>query len=335
MRKNMTEWRDTLLASSKRESLPIMTYPGLEYTNETVFDLVTKGESQSKCIRALAENYPTLASVMVMDLSVEVEAFGAEVNFHRDDIPDIINTLVHDSQSIKNLQVPEIGTGRTSQYIKAAELASHNISNKPVFAGSIGPFSLAVRLFDMTEFMTFALIDPNAAHQLISKANDFLINYIHAYKEAGANGIVIAEPAAGLLSPEMCDAFSSEYVKQIVESVQDKNFSIILHNCGYTENLVESMLSTKAFGYHFGNSVNMVNILKQIPKDIPVMGNLDPVTIFRNGTVQHVQDSTLKLLDETKNYPNYIISSGCDIPPGSSKENIEAFFDVIAVINRN
>ena len=329
MKINMTEWKNKLLASAKRESLPIMTYPGLEFTNETVFDLVTKGESQYKCIEALAENYPTLASVMVMDLSVEVEAFGAEINFHRDDIPDIVNTLANDTQSIKNLQVPEIGAGRTSQYIKAAELASHNISNKPVFAGAIGPFSLAVRLFDMTEFMTFVLIDPDAAHELVGKANEFLIKYISAYKEAGANGIVIAEPAAGLLSPEMCDEFSSKYVKQIVEAVQDENFSIILHNCGYTENLVESMLSTKAFGYHFGNSVNMVNILKQIPKNFPVMGNLDPVTIFKNGTAQHVKDSTIKLLDETKDYPNYIISSGCDIPPGTSKENIEVFFDVI------
>lgn len=326
---NMKKWRNEILANPERKSLPIMTYPGLEFTNETVFDLVTKGESQYKCIESLAKNYPTLASVMVMDLSVEVEAFGAEINFHRDDVPDIVNSLVHDTESIKNLQIPEIGVGRTSEYIKAAELAAHNISNKPVFAGSIGPFSLAVRLFNMTEFMTFVLIDPDAAHELVCKTNDFLINYICAYKNAGANGIVIAEPAAGLLSPEMCDEFSSEYVKQIVEAVQDEKFSIILHNCGYTENLVESMLSTNAFGYHFGNSVNMVNILKQIPNDIPVMGNLDPVTIFKNGTIKHVKDSTLKLLDETKDYPNYIISSGCDIPPGSSKENIEAFFDVV------
>ncbi len=326
----MKKWRDEILANPERKSLPIMTYPGLEYTNETVFDLVTKGESQYKCIEALAENYPTAASVMVMDLSVEVEAFGAEINFHQDDVPDIVNTLVNDPQSIKNLQVPKVGAGRTNEYIKAAELAAKNILHKPVFGGAIGPFSLAVRLFNMTEFMTFVLIDPDAAHDLVAKANDFLIKYISAYKEAGANGIVIAEPAAGLLSPEMCDEFSSEYVKQIVEAVQDENFSIILHNCGYTENLVESMLSTNAFGYHFGNSVNMVNILKQISKDIPVMGNLDPVTIFKNGTVKHVKDSTLKLLDETKDYPNYIISSGCDIPPGSSKENIEAFFDVVS-----
>ena len=329
----MDEWKDSLLTNSRRESLPIMTYPGLEYTSETVLDLVTKGESQYKCIEALAENYPTAASVMVMDLSVEVEAFGADINFHKNDVPDIVNTLVNDAKSIKNLQVPEIGACRTNEYIKAAELASKNILHKPVFGGAIGPFSLAVRLFDMTDFMTFVLMEPDSAHELVNKATEFLLKYIKAYKEVGANGIVIAEPAAGLLSPDMCDEFSSMYGRQIVESVQDENFAIILHNCGNTENLVESMLSTNAFGYHFGNSVNMVNILKQIPKDVPVMGNLDPVTIFKNGTAQQVKDVTKILLEVTKDYPNYIISSGCDIPPGTPKENIDAFFQVIQEYN--
>lgn len=325
----MKSWKDSILNSSKRESLPIMTYPGLEYTNETVLDLVTSGESQYKCIKALSDKYPAIAAVMLMDLSVEVEAFGADIKFHTDDVPDIINTLVNDSQTIKDLQVPEIGAGRTDEYIKAARLAAQNISNKPVFAGAIGPFSLAVRLFDMTEFMTFILMDPDSAHELISKANDFLIKYIKAYKESGANGIIIAEPASGLLPPEMCDEFSSQYVKKIVDAVQDDNFSIIIHNCGHTESLVNSLLSTKAFAYHFGNSVNMVNILKQIPKDIIVMGNLDPVTVFKNGTQQHIKESTINLLNETKDYPNYIISSGCDIPPETPKENIDIFFDTV------
>jgi len=290
MKINMENWKFSLLNSSKRKSLPIMTYPGLEYTNDSVLDLVTNGESQYKCIKALSDKYPTIAAVMVMDLSVEVEAFGATINFHTNDVPDIINTLVNDRQSIKNLRIPKIGTCRTAEYIKAARLAAQNISNKPVFAGAIGPFSLAVRLFDMTEFMTFLLMDPDSSHELISKANDFLIEYIKAYKESGANGIIIAEPASGLLSPEMCDEFSSKYVKKIVDAVQDDNFSVILHNCGHTESLVDSMLSTKAFAYHFGNSVNMVNILKKAPKNIIVMGNLDPVTIFKNGTQQQIKN---------------------------------------------
>ena len=44
--------------------------------------------------------------------------------------------------------------------------------------------------------------------------------------------LIIAEPAAGLLSPEQCAEFSSPYVKKVVDAVQDDNFMVILHNCG-------------------------------------------------------------------------------------------------------
>lgn len=61
------------------------------------------------------------------------------------------------------------------------------------------------------------------------------VNYLsNLFKLAGSNGIIIAEPATGLLSPAQCDEFSSQYVKRIVEAVQDDYFLVILHNCGNT-----------------------------------------------------------------------------------------------------
>ena len=37
-----------------------------------------------------------------------------------------------------------------------------------------------------------------------------------------------------------------------------------------------------------------------------------------------------KLLEECGGYPNFVLSSGCDIPPMSKWENIDAFFDEAA-----
>jgi uroporphyrinogen decarboxylase len=333
MKFDMVGWKESLFQSSEKQAIPIMTYPGLEFNGGTILDIVTNGEKQYECIKALADNYPTAASVMVMDLSVEVEAFGAKIHFHENDTPDIMDTVVNDCSSIENLKVPKVGSNRTIEFIHAAKLASENINDKPVFGGSIGPFSLAVRLFDMTEFMTFILIEPSAGHKLVKKANEFLVEYIRAYKNVGANGVIIAEPAAGLLPPLLCDEFSSNYIKKIVDELQDDNFSIILHNCGNTENLIETMLSTNSFAYHFGNSVSMTNIIKQIPKDIPAMGNLDPVSIFKNGSTQDVKVATDRLLNEMNQFSNFIISSGCDIPYGTPKKNIDTFFNVVK--NRN
>ena len=53
------------------------------------------------------------------------------------------------------LEIPEIGAGRTQIYVDAIEKAVKLIEDRPVFAGVIGPFSLAGRLMDVTEAMIY------------------------------------------------------------------------------------------------------------------------------------------------------------------------------------
>jgi uroporphyrinogen decarboxylase len=330
---NMKEWVNNLSASKKRAALPIMTYPGLKMVNKGIMDVITDGDNQFACIEALAREYPSAAAVTIMDLSVEAEAFGSPILYSKNDVPTVTSRIVGDMETTKALKVPEIGDGRTSVYLKAAKLAAENIKDRPVFGGHIGPFSLAGRLFDMTEIMVALMLEPETVHTLLEKCTNFLVKYAKAFKETGANGIIMAEPAAGLLSPDMCEEFSSRYIKRIVEAVQDDNFMIILHNCGNTKNLVTSMLSTGAMGFHFGNSVNMLDILPQIPLDRLAFGNIDPASVFKIGTAEEMKSKVWDLLDKTKNYKNFVLSSGCDVPPGTPIENVEAFYETLEKAN--
>ncbi|HVN47942.1 MAG TPA: uroporphyrinogen decarboxylase family protein [Bacteroidota bacterium] len=334
MKFNSEDWIQKTLSSKKKHALPIITYPGLQITGKKVIDLVTNGEAQAACVAVLASRYSSLAGVMVMDLSVEAESFGSPIKFNDGEIPTVSGRLIKSTEEIQSLSVPQVGTARTGEYIRAASVAASRVTTKPVFGGMIGPYSLAGRLFDMTEMMMLILTDPDAAHELLKKCTAFLIDYARAYKLAGAAGIVIAEPAAGLLSADSCMDFSSVYVKQIVDAVQDETFIIILHNCGNTVPLVPSMLTTGSAGYHFGNAVDMMDILPQIPKNILAFGNLDPVGIFKMADAASVKSKTKLLLERCKGYNNFVISSGCDVPPGTSLENIDAFYEAIDEFNK-
>jgi len=330
----MLEWKRSILTSSDRQVMPVMTYPGLSLTGSSILEMVSNGKTQSECVKAISDRYPSLAaSSLIMDLSVEAEAFGSKIKFSDNEIPTVSERLIDDFENVKNLSTPDCSTGRCAENIKAARLASENSFTHPVFAGTIGPYSLAGRLYDITEFMTGILIDPDGAHALLSVCTDFLIQYILEFKQAGANGVLIAEPAAGLLSPEQCDEFSSCYVRKIVDVLQDETFLIILHNCGNTTNLVNSMVSTGCEGFHFGNAVKMIEILPQVPSDRLVFGNLDPVSVFKNGTPADITAKTNDLLVMTSGYKNFVLSSGCDIPPGTPLENIDAFFNTLESYN--
>lgn len=329
MKLNMAQWIDNVRQVSEKKSLPVLSFPGIQLLRITVSELVASSELQAQCMKAIADRYDTAASVSLMDLSLEAEAFGARVRFSDTEVPTITGNLVETRQAADALSVPEAGAGRTGEAFKAIEKAVRLITDRPVLAGAIGPYSLAARLMGMTGIMVKCMKEPETVHLVLRKATAFLITYIKGLKEAGANGIVMAEPVAGLLSPGLCSEFSSRYVKQIIDAVEDENFIVVYHNCGNTVPLVDAIMSTGAKIIHLGNAVKLTDVIERYPKEKIIMGNIDPAGEFRSGTTASVARATRDLLEELGGYSNWIISSGCDIPPMTPLENLDIFFQTV------
>ena len=328
---NMNNWFRQLPDMEKKKSIPVLSFPSTSLLGITVQELISDSGLQAKGMKIIADRCDTLASLSMMDLSVEAEAFGAEIRFSEDEVPTVIGHIIETEEQAEALTVPKVGAGRTKIYIEAIEKACQLITDRPVFAGVIGPFSLSGRLLDVSEAMIYCYDDPDMVHKVLKKATAFIIDYIKEYKAVGASGVIIAEPLAGLLTPAFNEEFSAAYVKKIVDALRDDSFAVIYHNCGGgTPKMTEAILSTGADAFHFGNAIDMVQILELFPCDTLVMGNIDPASQFRNGTPQSVREATLKLLESCRNYPNFVISSGCDIPPLSKWDNIDTFFEAVA-----
>ena len=89
MKRNMKDWIASVIASKQRIAIPIMTHSGIELIGRTVYDAVTNGEIHYQAIQILSEKYPSAASSVIMDLTVEAEAFGAQVYFPNRFWPDV------------------------------------------------------------------------------------------------------------------------------------------------------------------------------------------------------------------------------------------------------
>lgn len=329
----MSKWIENIFANNKRVAVPVLTHPGIEALGYKVVDAVTDGKKHYEAIKYLADHYPSYATTTIMDLTVEAEAFGCKINFSDDEVPNVIGRLVCDADSVNELKVPDLTAGRVPEYLKAARLAVENITDRPVLAGCIGPFSLAGRLYDMSEIMVAIYIEPDVIMQLLEKCTEFIMKYCAELKRMGVAGVFMAEPAAGLLSDEDCMTYSTEYVRRIVDALQDDKFTVILHNCGNTGQCTRAMINSGASALHFGNAVDMLQALEECPDNILVMGNIDPVGIMRQADKEVVKDVTLKLLQGAKGHSNFVLSTGCDVPPRTSLENIDAFFDALNEYN--
>ncbi|MCE5189577.1 MAG: uroporphyrinogen decarboxylase family protein [Eubacteriales bacterium] len=329
------DWLTGLLNAKQKPAIPVLSFPCVSLMDIMVNDLIHSSELQAEGMARVAARVPSGASVSMMDLSVEAEAFGSAIRFDEKEVPAVTNILVHNEEEARARAVPPVGAGRTGLYVEAIRQASKKITDRPVFAGIIGPFSLAGRLVGVSEAMLYCYDEPEMMQIVLEKAAEFLTNYALAYKQTGAAGIVMAEPLAGLLSPAQAKTFSHPYVKQMIDAVQDENFLVIYHNCGEsTAKMVEDLVSFGASAYHFGNKVDMADILSKMPNTVIAMGNVDPAGQFKNGTPQSISDETKRILERCARYPNFVISSGCDIPPASPWENIDAFFAAVSEFNR-
>lgn len=330
----MNYWVKQQIEGQKRIAIPIMTHPGIEMIGKKVKDAIQNGEIHAQAIQRLNEVYPVAAKTVIMDLTLEAEAFGCQIEFQENEMPHILGRLVSNNEEIEKLKVPELTAGRVKEYILANKLTVENTTEKPVLAGVIGPFSLAGRLYDMSEIMVACYMEPEAIACLLDKCTAFIKSYCLELKRIGCSGVVIAEPAAGLLSNEDCQYFSSAYIRKIVDAVQDESFLVVLHNCGNQGHCTEAMLNSGANAYHFGNAIDMVETLKFCPKDKLIMGNVDPVGVMKQMNPNEVKKYVSNLLNETASFENFVLSTGCDLPPNVPSANISAFFEALKEFNQ-
>ncbi|PMQ01255.1 MAG: methyltransferase [Dictyoglomus sp. NZ13-RE01] len=331
----MNKWINRIYENyPKRFSFPILTYPILKILGYNVAQMLTDSEIHYLCLMKIMEKFDVYGVATAMDLSVEAEEFGCSIDFEEEEVPKVKKPLISSLEDIKYIKVSEVGRKRTKIVLETLERVLKENPRIPVFGSMIGPFSLSIRLYDINEIMVNLIEEPEKVHELLEKTFEFLLSYGKEMKRLGAKGVLIAEPAAGLLSPKFCDEFSSSYIKRITDNLQDEHFIVILHNCGNTQKLVDSMVSTGSKILHFGNAVDLKkDIIGKVPENIIVMGNLDPVNVFMKGEVKEIYNKTINLLEELKDYKNFVISSGCDIPYRTPLENIEAFFSAVKDYN--
>lgn len=330
MQRNMKQWKEEVIRAPVKEALPVLTFPVIQLMGITVKELISDSAAQAQAMKLLTDRNHPLAAVSMMDLSVEAEAFGAEIQVNDHEVPVVRGRIVATLEDARRLAIPEIGAGRTRLYIDAIRQAVQLIQDRPVLAGVIGPYSLAGRLVGTAQVMKASMRKPELVHMVMEKCTQFLISYIQAYQEAGANGVFMAEPLTGLLSPKLAEEFSEPYVKRIVDCAQREDFIVMYHNCGdNTVQMMPSILRTGASGYHFGNAIRMQDAAALCPPDVLCMGNVKPAS-FVFGEEQVIYEETWQILRECSQYPNFVISSGCDIPPIAKWENIDRFYAAVS-----
>jgi uroporphyrinogen decarboxylase len=330
-----TRFAKFVKGSRGRLAMPIASYAGLEITGESVEDIVTVPGTQFKAIMALNDRYRTSILITAIDTTAEAETYGCEVKISEREAPAVVGRLVTNAAEVGALADPVPGDARTRVPLETAwRLTAEVGEGVPVLGAMLGPFALATRLFGLNETLEATATEPETIETLLDNVTGFLCRYALEFRETGAWGVLVAEAAPGRLTPEGLARFSTPFVKRIIKAVETSDFAVVLHNCHSGMEHLDGILASGAGIFHFGAGTDIVGALGKVGPEVILSGNLDTTKVFQKGTPQAAGEATKTLLEATRSYKNFIVSSGCDIPPGAPLANLNAFFRAVAEFNK-
>ena len=317
---------DVVRAHPERLVVPLMGFPGIQLTHSTIRQNLFNDELQARTIQALVERFRPDAVFFMMDLSVEAEAIGLPVSYSINESPTV------SSHPVKSLADLQAFRGKDPLHVSRAhtfEATMCRMTGLDLLKGAyvIGPFTLAGLMMGATEIAIATVEAKELVQAAAAYATEVIVPYAKALTAAGAEVICILEPTATFISPRAFKRYSGAYVRQIVDALHatPEDPVTLLHVCGDTRHLVRAMCETGVQGLSLDAPMDMVATIEAMPEDVVLVGNVDPVSVMAHSSPEYVASATRGLLEAMAPYGNFILSTGCDLPPETPLANIDAF----------
>ena len=147
--------------------------------------------------------------------------------------------------------------------------------------------------------------------------------------EFGSMPCGICDPVscADIFSPRQYEIYSEPYLSRLIDGIYDiLGRKPGLHICGKTHPLWPRMLNLNIASYSVDNSEDLQKAKEILGKKYMLVGNVAPVDVMLNGTIDEVIETCRDCLMKGADIPmGYTLGTGCQVPIGTKRENFDAF----------
>lgn len=254
---------------------------------------------------------------------------GLEVEFPTDNLPLSKKPLITQPEQLKDIHFPVHHFGpRMTDRLDGILLMREQVGNEvPVMGWVEGALAEAADLRGVTQIMKDLKQRPAWLKELLEKCVEVEIAFACAQIEAGAHIIGLGDAVASLISPTMYREFALPYEQRIFEAVKAKGAIPRLHICGNTAHLLQDMARSGAQIVDIDSMVDFRQAVQDLD-GLAICGNINPVSIFLQGTPGQVRAAVLD--NASAGYPLWISAAGCEIPDETPAENLHAQTQVLS-----
>lgn len=264
---------------------------------------------------------------LTMGVAGEVEALGAVVEQPADGAPLIKQHPLKDATRLDELRKMDPTGGRMPMYHEAVARVVKEIGDETFVISTLrGPLNITSQLRGVEDALIDMIDNPEAVEAVLDFATDVAIECSKVSLQAGAHGLMFGEATCSpnFISPAMYRQLVHPRHVRLFTALREMGWKHAgLHVCGSILPILDDLISTGA---------NILDIDYQVPAEkavakaagrVALRGNLDPITVFLRAQADEVFDHVQTLLPQTTG-GHWILSSGCDIPPGTPRENLIA-----------
>jgi len=194
----------------------------------------------------------------------------------------------------------------------------------PVIGNITGPMSVVTSVIEPTDYYKMMRKDKVKAMKFLEIVTDYLIDFANEMIENGADLIAMSDPSATgeILGKKNFEEFMIPMYKKISEAVHRKETKIIIHICGKSKSILESLNESGADSLSFDSVVGIKEAKKVLIA--PIMGNVS-TQLLDQGEKEKIKLYTKMVINDGTS----IVSPACGLAMSTSVKNLKAMTDTV------
>ena len=323
---NKTGILDQKTGGTKGEGIlfhPILMHFAARYNHTTygrfASDYRVLVESNIRCL----EDFELDAVGLISDPYRETAAFGADVNFPSDSVPQCRQPIVRSIEEARQLKNPDIFKAeRTLDRIEGAKEYRKRIDDTvPVIGWIEGPLAETCDLAGVNDTLLNLMMEPDLVKILIDKTTVTAMEFAKAQVEAGCDIIGMGDAICSQISDDQYREYVKEKHREIVDYIHSLGAAVKIHICGDITHLLPDLKDVNPDILDLDWMVDMDDAYHIIGDEIIRCGNLDPVRIIEQLSTEDLAVRVRELCIREKDNP-FILSGGCEITVDTQAENL-------------
>ncbi len=264
-------------------------------------------------------------AILFSDILVVPHALGQDLWFEAGEGPRLAPKLV-DATLNALTKAPE----RLCPVIETVRQVKALLPAATTFLGFAGsPWTVATYMVagqgsrEQAETRRFAYRDPAAFQRIIDAIADLTIDYLSDQIAAGVDTVQLFDSWSGSLSPAQFDQWVIAPTAKIISAVKARHphAMVIGFPKGAGGKLPAYARQVGADAIGLDETVDPNWAHQNLPKDLPVQGNLDPLALIAGGAV--LDDAVTRIIDAFADRP-HVFNLGHGILPDTPIAHVEA-----------